>query len=232
MYQIKTEQFSGPLDVLLNLVEKRNLEITEISLSEVTQDYLGYINNNDSISPYNLAEFLVIASTLLLIKSKAILPSLILEPEEKEEIADLEQHLRWYKFFKDRGKDLQLIFQNGAYCFNRLPWKGEIISFNVPKNVTSNYLAQQFQNVIQKDDREIEPQTKVVRKIANLQERIHLLLNKLTKGTNYQFSQLVQGDDKDDMIVTFLAILHLLRRQIIKVSQKETFGEIWISNQK
>lgn len=232
MYQIQTDKFSGPLDVLLGLVEKRNLEITEISLSEVTQDYLVYINKQENVSPYHLAEFLVVASTLLLIKSKAILPSLILGKEEQEEIIDLEEHLYWYKLFKEQGKYLQSDFQKNIYCFTRSPWKDVSIHFNAPKNVTLSYLSTKLGNFLAETDKEAEHQKKVIKKVINLQDRIKLLLNKLTKGSDYQFSQLVGKTNKEDIIVTFLAILHLLRGRVIRVKQNKNFGEIWISNQK
>ena len=99
MYEITTKEFSGPLDLLLQLVEKKNLEITEISLAQVTQDYVTYIGNQELVHPEELADFLVIASTLLLIKSKSLLPTLELEIEEQEEILDLENHLQLYKIY-------------------------------------------------------------------------------------------------------------------------------------
>lgn len=101
LFEIKTEQFSGPLDLLLKLIEERNLEITEISLSSVTNEYLDYIKQIES-NTNELADFLVIASTLILIKSKAILPTLELSSEETEEILDLKERLIVYKIFKQK----------------------------------------------------------------------------------------------------------------------------------
>lgn len=105
MFNIKTEQFSGPLDLLLRLIEERNLQITDISLSNVTNEYLEYIKQAES-STNELADFLVIASTLILIKSKAILPTLELSSEETEEILDLKERLILYKIFKQKTQNI------------------------------------------------------------------------------------------------------------------------------
>ena len=102
MYQVSTQQFTGPLDLLLQLVEKKNLAITELSLAQVTQEYVAFLNEQEEINPEDLADFLVIASTLLLIKSRSLLPSLVLAPEEETEIMDLETRLKIYKLYKDR----------------------------------------------------------------------------------------------------------------------------------
>jgi len=235
MYQIKTEKFSGPLALLLQLVEKQNLEITEISLAQVTQDYLFYINDQQLVAPDELADFLVIASTLLLIKSKAILPSLELKTEEKEEIMDLEERLRLYKFYKTQGDNLREIFKKGISCFSRPPWHNLESRFLPPSNVTSQNLTSLFQKILLQLKEEDQPrrEEKKIKKIVTLQERIKYLIQKLTRGKKYQLADLVKRKEKKiEVIVTFLALLYLAREDLIKIKQTVNFGEIWISSQK
>ncbi len=235
MYQISTEQFSGPLALLLQLVEKRNLEITEISLAQVTQDYLLYISNQELVSPNELADFLVIASTLLLIKSKAILPSLELQPEEEEEIIDLEERLRLYKFYKFQGEKLRKLFQENVFCSPRPVKQYSQISFVPPANIDPSRLASLFNTLSQQLQEEIPAQRekKVINKIVTLQERIKYLIRQLTQKKNYSFQDLVaQKKQKIEVVVTFLALLYLIRENIVKVKQKNNFGTIWISSQK
>ena len=88
-FKIKTEIFEGPLDLLLSLIEKRKLLINEVSLSKVTDDFISYLQNREAYSIKDASEFLVIASTLLLIKSRSLIPSLNLSEEEKEDMMDL-----------------------------------------------------------------------------------------------------------------------------------------------
>lgn len=102
VFNINTEKFSGPLDLLLRLIEEKNLNINDIALSSVTNEYLEYIKSIKA-NPNELADFLVIASTLILIKSKSILPTLELSSEETEEILDLKERLIVYKIFKDKS---------------------------------------------------------------------------------------------------------------------------------
>ncbi len=234
MYQIQTEKFTGPLDLLLQLVEKHNLEITEISLGQVTQDYISYINNQTLVAPQALADFLVIASTLLLIKSKAILPSLILKPEEEEEIADLEDHLRLYKFYKEQGENVRKIFNKGRYCYSRPPEKNLGNCFLPPPDTNVQDFVTWFEKIIQQWQEEIQPakEEKKIKKIITLQERINTLLHQLTKGKNYRLNDLIKEEGgKMDIIVTFLALLHLSRYNLLIIKQKGNFKEIWISNQ-
>ena len=91
MYNIKTEQFNGPYDLLLNLIEAKNLDVSEISLSLITDQFLNYLDQEDIVNSDELADFLVVASKLLLIKSKMLLPEL---HEEDDEVDDLEKHLK------------------------------------------------------------------------------------------------------------------------------------------
>src|SRR5664280_991792 len=99
-YQIKTEQFEGPMDLLLQMTEEQKLDITRVSLAKTAYQYLQYIANTQNITLEHLADFLSVASRLILIKSKALLPMLEFTEEEEEEIKDLEYQLAQYKKFK------------------------------------------------------------------------------------------------------------------------------------
>ena len=103
-YTVRLQQFEGPLDLLLELIEKEKLDITEISLASVAEQYLEYLNNLQNISPGVLVNFLTVASKLILIKSRSILPTLEISEEEEEEIQDLKKQLEEYKKFKDASK--------------------------------------------------------------------------------------------------------------------------------
>jgi segregation and condensation protein A len=234
MYNVSTQKFTGPLDLLLQLVEKNHLEITEISLAHVTQDYLVYVGSQDFIAPEELADFLVVAATLLLIKSKTLLPVMTLKPEEEEEIFDLENRLQLYKKYKEKGKEIQSLWQKGIYLFTRPPWKETIIEFSPPPHFEAADLANFFKKTLIGIEESIPLEKKKIAKIVSLKERIQELMEKLTQGKNYSFEELISQskDKKMDLIVTFLAILYLVKENLIKVKQDKNFSSLWISSQK
>jgi segregation and condensation protein A len=231
MYEVKVQNFSGPLDLLLKLVEKRNLEITEISLAQITQDYLNHLQNEALVPPEELAEFLVVAATLLLIKSKSLLPTLELTPEEETEILDLEKKLEIYKFFQERGKDILEILKKKNFLFGREPWLEEKTVFSPPKNFTTQDLLKAFNRVIENFEPESNLEERKIQKIVSLKERIKELLLRLTKGKTFSFEELIEDKEKRiELIVTFLAILHLAKEGVIEISQNKNFEKIWIKS--
>jgi len=231
MYNVSTEQFTGPLDLLLQLVEKKNLEITEISLAQVTQDYMNYVGDQTLVHPEELADFLVIASTLLLIKSKSLLPTLELETEEQEEILDLENRLQLYKIYKEQGVKMYEIWNKHFYLFTRPPWKDTEVKFSPPKNFSLSFLSRSFKKVLESFEEEIPLEEKRIVKIVTLKQRIKELVQKLTQGKDYSLEELVPDKNKRvELVMTFLAVLYLVKENIIKIKQDKNFGSIWISN--
>jgi len=234
MYQVNIQQFSGPLDLLLQLVEKKNLAITELSLAQVTQEYVAFLNEQEEINSEDLADFLVIASTLLLIKSRSLLPSLVLAPEEEAEIMDLETRLKIYKLYKEAGGKIKGMFKKEIYVLNRPSWKNIEPKFLPPSNYSLESLNIAFLRILKEIQmEEIKPLAeKKIQKIISLEERIKELIQKITHGKMFRLHDLAkEKQDKIDLILTFLAALHLAKQKIIKIEQKDNFGEIWISNQ-
>jgi len=234
MYQVSTQQFTGSLDLLLQLVEKKNLAITELSLAQVTQEYVAFLNEQEEINPEDLADFLVIASTLLLIKSRSLLPSLVLAPEEETEIMDLETRLKIYKLYKEAGGKIKEMFKKEIYVLNRPSWKNIEPKFSPPSNCSLESLSLAFLKILKEIQTEkAQPLAeKKIQKIASLEERIKELIQKITSGKMFRLLDLTkEKQNKIDLILTFLAVLHLAKQKIIKIKQKDNFGEIWISNQ-
>jgi len=115
--KIKIDQFEGPLHLLLQLIEKEEMDVTEISIAKVTDQYIEHIKSSHNISPEEMATFLVVAARLLLIKSRAMLPYLY--PEEEEDIEDLESQLKLYKEFLDASKNIEKILGKKKFMFAR-----------------------------------------------------------------------------------------------------------------
>src|SRR6185369_7145623 len=140
MLQTKVSQFEGPLDLLLSLIEQRKLNITEIALAEVTEQFLHYIKQLTSVDPTTLADYLSIAAKLLVIKSKAILPTLEIEEEEEDAGVNLEARLLLYKQFKEVAKYLKKLDNKRKQGFLRSVSFEEKISFYPDPSITTKEL--------------------------------------------------------------------------------------------
>lgn len=228
-YKIKIEQFEGPLDLLLQLIEKEKLDITRVSLSRVTDQYLEYIKNRENISLENLSQFLTVASRLILIKSKALLPLLRFSEEEEEEIKDLEFQLAEYKKFKDASSDVEKFILNGQTCFSRDSFVGFESIFCPPENIGVGDLQKAFEKVLGGIPILEKLEEEFVEEILTLEEKIIHLQQIIKEKAESSFSELVAlSKNKTEIVVSFLALLEMVKQKIIHVEQDELFNEIRI----
>ncbi len=226
-YHIKLEQFEGPLDLLLQLIEQEKLDITRVSLSRVADQYLEYIGNRENISLENLSQFLSVASRLILIKSKALLPLLRFSEEEEEEIKDLEHQLAEYKKFKDISLKIGELVDAGRICFSRDSYVGFESFFCPPENIGVVDLKKSFEKVLGGIPILEKLEEDVVREILTLEDKILHLQDTLRKKVEATFSEMVSGStDRIEIVVSFLALLELVKQKVIHVEQGELFSEI------
>lgn len=226
VYQIKLEQFEGPLDLLLKLIEGQKMDVTRLSLANVADQYLEYLNR-ENVSLENMADFLSIAAKLILIKSKALLPVLDLSEEEEEEIECLEKQLAEYKKFKDASRKMGAIFYVGKVCFSRESFLNMGSVFNPPKNVNIFDIKKAFAKVLSEIPIIEKLEEEMVREVITLEEKIGHLQNVLRKKLETSFSEIASSaQDKIEVVVSFLAMLELVKQRIIQVEQGELFSEI------
>ncbi len=226
-YHIQLEQFEGPLPLLLSLIEREKLDITRLSLAKIADQYLEYLTREDSISLDNLARFLSVAARLILIKSKALLPILAFTDEEEEEIGDLEAELRRYKQFKEAAIRLGMLFSERHTLYTRESSLGSVSIFLPPKNMTKEDLAQYFRSVIGNLPSMEILEEKRVAEIVTLEEKITLLQESIRDRVQKSFSEIVSSaTDRVHVIVSFLALLELVKQRIVHAQQGELFGEI------
>lgn len=226
-YQIKLEQFEGPLDLLLNLIEEEKLDITKLSLAGVADQYLEYIKNNKNIKLENLADFLLVASKLILIKSKALLPLLQFSEEEEAEIKDLSKQLEEYKKFKDISVKIAAIESEKRFSFTREVFEGVGPLFYPPENINAFDLKKYFQLVLAEIPVVEKLEEEFVKEIMTLEEKINDLREMIRTKVEISFSELTaDAKEKVDVIVSFLAILEMVKQKVIDVEQNEIFREI------
>jgi segregation and condensation protein A len=228
-FKIKTPAFEGPLDLLLNLVEKRKLFINDISLAQVTDDFIAYIQSFPAMPIADSAQFILIASTLLLIKSKSLLPTLTLTEEEEAGIHDLEIRLKIYQRIKDASLGIKDIFGK-QIIFSQSQNRPIEPTFSPHKTMTLASLSQAIKDIIKAfPKKEFIPKA-VVRKVISLEETIDDLTKRINQNLKIRFSEFVGGhkEERVNVIVCFLAMLELVKQGIIHVTQENHFEDIHI----
>ena len=228
-YNVKSHIFEGPLDTLLSLIEKRKLFINDISLAQVADDYISYVRSLSDFPLADSAHFVLIASTLVLIKSKSLLPNLSLTEEEQSNIDDLEDRLKQYQKYKALSLHLKERFGiNVEYL--RLPSKEKIVVFTPDKNTSVARISEVIKSVIVgMPKKEFVPKA-VVQKVISLEEMMDSLADRITKSMKMSFRDFagVGKVEKVNVIVSFLAMLELVKQGIIQVRQDKDFHDIEI----
>jgi len=229
-YQVKLPVFEGPLDLLLYLIEREELDITAVSLAAVTEQYLDYIALLENLVVDQLADFLVIAARLILIKSQALLPRPP-EMEVEEDVGDdLVRQLIAYKQFKEVAKGLGQREEEGLRSFIRLAPPPKIESSNVDlTGITVEDLLTAVRRALAVAG-PLPPVGNVVKPLTiTIRDQIALIERTLAVQPYISFIQLLrQAGSRVEIVVTFLAVLELLKRRRIEVVQEQLFGEIVI----
>jgi segregation and condensation protein A len=224
---IKTTAFEGPLDLLLSLVEKKKLFINDIALSKVTDDFIAHIQNTGVMPIGESAQFILVASTLLLIKSRSLLPSLTLTEEEEEGIQDLETRLKIYKRIKEVSIHIQDMFGK-QIIFEQSQARPVAPVFSPHESMNLLSLAQAIKDVIKALPKKENIPKAVVRKVISLEETIDNLTKRITQGLRMKFSEFSSAhkEERVNVIVSFLAMLELVKQGIINVTQEHDKGDI------
>lgn len=244
-FKVRVGEFEGPLELLLDLIEKRKLHISSVSLSSVADEFIEHTKSFENFPISDSADFILVASTLLLIKSKSLLPNLDLSTEEQESIEDLENRLATYKRYKDLAAGLSKIFGNFLY-FGR-ERKHVSVVFSPTSEINIFSIREAMNRVLQNAPQRVENLPKIaVRKIVSLEEMISKLSERIgrslrtsfsdfvkTTADKRNFSQIGKADgstnspqEKINIIVSFLAMLELVKRGIVRVSQDNHFDDI------
>ncbi len=230
MHAVKVEQFEGPLDVLLSLIQEEKLDITAVSLASVTDQYIERLASvTNHLRAGELADFLVVAAKLLFIKSKLLLP--YLTQEDEQEIQDLATQLKIYQEFLGASKALQKILSQKRVTFPRpfsLSSGGEENLFLPPKKLTLQALRDAFHILVTKVELE-KPGIKISFDAGvTVQEKIIFLKDLATRKPFSFLNVLRQSKSKTEIIVSFLALLELVKQRIFVVAQDVPFGDIMI----
>ena len=236
MHEIELEQFTGPVGLLLRLIEKEELDITEVSLAKIADNYVDYVQTNPNIPDEELADFLVLAARLLYIKSKALLPYLVFDESEDNE-DDLEKQLKMYQEFVAASHNLEVIIGRKKFLFapsalNR-NWRRRPVTrpkFVAPKNVTPELLAARYEEILNRLAATVKllPEESWEAKIS-IDDRIVSIRQLLGKKLRFSFSQFLKtAKNRTEVVVNFLAVLELAKQQELVFEQDGLFAEIQV----
>lgn len=246
-YEIKLEQFSGPLEKLLELMEAEKLGVSEVSLAKVTDGFLKYLEKfreggegeeRFQVDLRVLADFIAVASKLIFLKSKYLLPGLALTDEEEKDIKDLEERLKVYQELKPALRHLQKLWRTSHKSYSR-PYflgKGQGAaagqSFFYPgKELSAETLAGSLGRIFDTVKTYAFETETIKEKIVTLEEKITEVLGRIEREGNLQFKKLSTEKSRAEAIVIFLAILHLAREQLVLLEQMENFSDIMVRHQ-
>ncbi|RMD50536.1 hypothetical protein D6827_03895 [Candidatus Parcubacteria bacterium] len=220
-FVVEQETFSGPLSLLLELLDKNKLEIKDVSLRAIAGDYLRFIKEQE-VPSEQMADFLLVASKLIYLKSKELMPYLVLEEEERG-VRDLEEQLRLYRLFLRAADKLADKFSDAERSFARIPTKRmQKIEFSPPANVDKESLRSSFVNLLKKLEPFFALREVSMERVKSVEERLQELKGALIQRKKISFRDLSRRQGKKiDVVVSFLALLELVRQQLVYAKQEE-----------
>ena len=224
MYNVNLEVFQGPLDLLLHLIEKMEIDIYNIPIAKLTESYLEYINNNDEFSLENAEEYIVMAATLLHIKSKNLLPKFENEAIEDEE--DLVQQLLDYKNYKELSEKLDNLQRMRAQFLDKESINIDVEASIETLRVPSSKLLRAMENILRSfDDKENEISLVSYRREVSFEEVKEELVNKFKNKIKMNFFDLVKTySQKNEIVLMFIGVLAMIKDQELQCVDKD--GEI------
>lgn len=233
-YKVTINNFEGPMDLLLHLIKIDDIDIVDISIEKITKQYLDYIEAMENMNLDIASEYLVMAAELIEMKSSILLPKKELKEDEYEEDPreNLIQRLIEYKRYKEVTSEFKDLEENRKKIFTK-------ISENMSKyhsneelelgDITLNNLMEAFANFLKRKELEKPLNTKITKKEYSVSKRSHEIRNILTKKKKVEFEELFEIMKKDYVVVTFLSILALAKKQEVCIEQEDNFNKIYLS---
>lgn len=228
-YQIKTDVFEGPMELLLDLVEKRKLFINEISLAQVADDYIAHLKEFQKFPVDFVSNFLIVAATLVLIKSKSLLPTLSLTSEETQDIKELEARLREYQRIRELSVHVKRLF-GSQVAFPKGQSREREVFFSPSKEIAFEGIFGAMRSIIERFPKKVTLPKVLVKKVISLEDMMGRLIARVTANLKLSFHDFagVGKAEKVNIIVSFLAMLELVKQGVIGVSQDASLGDIQI----
>ncbi|MCJ7839415.1 segregation/condensation protein A [Lederbergia sp. NSJ-179] len=242
-YQVKLDTFEGPLDLLLHLINRLEIDIYDIPMAEITEQYLAYVHAMQELQLDDASEYLVMAATMLSIKSNMLLPhhdqpeeDYIYEEDDPRD--ELVEQLIEYKKFKEASLALKDKEADRSRMYTKPPcdlsvYAEEIGTEPVLGEVTLSDMLGAYHKLLRRKKLQKPLQTKISHQEISIEDRMTEVLQQLSEQSKrVNFHQFFPYEDKQHMVITFLAMLELMKRNEIIVEQNRMFGEIFLTLRK
>lgn len=228
-FHIKTEAYEGPFELLLDLIEKRQLSINELSLAQVTDDYIQHVRGHGTFPMEDAAQFIGVAATLLLIKSKSLIPELELTGDEEEDMDDLKRRLAEYERVREMMRELSRIF--GKRVMVSAGERAPEVVFSPARDLTLARIESALADALTALEKEEQLPEARVRPMVTIEEMMDTLLTRVQKAMTISFKDFAAGSkEKVEVIVSFLALLELVKEGAVEAAQQGSFSDIKITN--
>ncbi|HZG60358.1 MAG TPA: segregation/condensation protein A [Anoxybacillus sp.] len=242
-YSVKIDAFEGPLDLLLHLINRYEIDIYDIPVAEITEQYMAYIHAMQELELDIASEYLVMAATLLAIKSKMLLPKHEeesfddeIEPFAEDPREELMQRLLEYKKYKEAARELKKREEERALLFTKPPsdlsvYASEMNAQNRPLDVNIYDMLGALSKLLRRKKLQKPLHTKITKQEISIEKRMDEILRELKKEKRRKkFNELFPYYDRGHIVVTFLAILELMKKNLIIIEQERNFADIFISS--
>lgn len=231
-YALKLDNFEGPLDLLVHLIDKNKLDIYDIKITDIADQYIDYINQMERMNLDVASEFLVIASTLVYLKSKELLPK---EVDDEAELTEEELIARIieYKKYKEISKKFKEFYQENSKRFYKLPDQIELPKQKLEKTYKKEELAKRYERLLEAEKNKINLNAKNIEKIAIIEKftvasKVKDMLRVLIKNKSFIFNKLfsIKEKSRPEVVTAFSGLLELSRRSKVSTEQEEIFSDI------
>ncbi|MBP3464156.1 MAG: segregation/condensation protein A [Clostridia bacterium] len=237
-YALKLENFEGPLDLLCHLIDKNKMDIYDVKLSDIADQYIEYINEMEKQNLDITSEFLVIASTLVYLKSKELLPK---ENEDEAELTEEEliRRIIEYKKYKEISKKFNIMYKENIKRFYKLPESIELPKQKLEKEYSKDIIYNNYEKLINKQKVKMNQNAKNIEKIALIENytvtsKVREIFKELSKKPKFVFNKLfsTKTRPKVEIVTAFTGVLELTRKNKVTTHQEELFGEIVVEKAK
>lgn len=231
-YKIMIDEFEGPMDLLLHLIKKDNIDIIDISIEKITKQYLDYIEEMENLNLDIASEYLIMAAELLEIKSSKLLPKQENDEVEEDLEANFINRLIEYKQYKEITQQFKELEENRKEVYTKIPDSLNEYKQNSTIDLGDTTIADlisAMNNFLSRKELEKPLNTKITTKEYNIDERSYEIRKILKKNKKMNFKELFDVYRKDYIVVTFLAILSMAKKQEIEIKQDNNFNDIYLS---
>ncbi len=228
-FSIKTKSYQGPLEVLLDLIEARKLLVNEFTLSNITEDFIQHVRAQTTFPVEETANFIQIAATLLLIKSRSLIPDLELSDEENADVEDLKRRLSAYEKVREAARELSRVF--GKRMMVPVGERPPEVVFTPARDLSVNALAEAMAQVLAARAAVEALPTASIKPLITIEEMMDRLAKRVQSAMTLSFKDFAAGTkEKIEVIVSFLALLELVKQGAVATEQFDEYGDIRISH--